>query len=322
MLPKQTDWEQFIDEVAARGGLHLETESVCKNGTILPVEISISLFQMNKQPVMFVLIWDITERRNAEKRLRESEKKYHGLFEYTTDGIIVLDSHGEILDVNTRMCQMLNVKKDFFIKKNLLNLDFFTMQSLPIVLRQFEQLLSEKCSKCYSTEIITNQGKNLDVEICSFFLVKKDNEVDNFVLIVRDSTEKNEATRIWMREHELFKTLLENIPDSVYFKDNENRFILVNRAKASRWNTTPEVMIGRTDFDFLPRDQAQKAFEDDNSILQTGIPIIDKLEKITGADGVERWFSVTKVPWFNNVGEIIGTMGISRDVTQWHQEKL
>ena len=58
-------------------------------------------------------------------------------------------------------------------------------------------------------------------------------------------------------------------------------------------------MIGKTDFDFLPHEKAQKAFDDDNKILQTGEPIIDNIEKITGSDGLEQWFSITKVPIYD-----------------------
>jgi PAS domain S-box-containing protein len=77
------------------------------------------------------------------------------------------------------------------------------------------------------------------------------------------------------------------------------------------------MMIGKTDFDFLPADQAQKAFDDDNQILQTGKAIINYLEKITASDGSEQWFSVTKVPRYDGDGKVIGTLGISRNVTEW-----
>jgi len=317
ILPRETDWEQFKDEIAAKGGLHIETECITKDGSYIPAEISISLFKMSGKPVMFVLVWDITERKKAENKLRESEKKYRGLFEYTTDGTLVLDARGDILDVNTKICEMLDLTKDSFIGKNLFSMDLLTATSLPLVVNQFEQLLSEKTAKSYTTEIKNKQGMVLNVEISSFFLIKKDNEVDNFVLIVRDITlrDANEKERI--REHELLKTLMNNIPDSIYFKDDQNRFVLVNKAKAYHWNVKVEDMIGKTDFDFLPHEQAQKAFDDDNKILQTSEPIIDTIEKITGSDGVERWFSVTKVPRYDKDGKIIGTIGISRDVTEW-----
>ena len=322
ILSKELDWAECRDELAARGCLTLESETVCKDGTQFPVDINISIFRMNGILVMFVLLWDITERKTQEKRLKESEKKYHGLFEYTTDGIFVLDTRGDILDINTRMCEILDVMKSSVLNKNLFSMDLLTARSLPVVIQQFEQLLSEKIAASYTTEVKNRQGRVLDVEISSFFLVKKDNEVDNFVLIVRDITARNEAEQKRAREHELLKTLMDNIPDSVYFKDDQNRFILVNKAKAAHSNVAPEQMIGKTDFDFYPHDQAQRIVDDENAIMRSGQAIINKMERLGHDDGLERWMSVTKIPRYNEDGDIIGTMGISRDVTEWkHTEQ-
>ncbi len=315
IVVKDTDWEQLNDEIAARGGLNFETECINKNGSSIPVEVSFSLFRMDNKPVMFVLIWDITDRKKSEKKLKEKEKKYRGLFEFTTDGILVLDAHGDILDSNTKMCTMLSMTKEEIIGKNLFGMEILTAKSQPIVVNQFHQLLSEKNSSIYTTEIKSKNNLIFDVEISSFFLVKKDNEVDNFVLIIRDITERNDTDRKRIYEHSLLKTLMENIPDSVYFKDEKNRFILVNKSKAEHYNVSEEGMIGKTDFDFLPHDQAQKAFDDDNKIMQTGQQIINKMERITHSDGSDKWISVTKIPRYNSEGDIIGTMGISRDVT-------
>jgi PAS domain S-box-containing protein len=317
ILAEDVDWVQCRDELAAKGCLTLESEAVCKNGTRFPVALSFSMFRMSGSLVMFVLLWDITERKNQEKRLMESEKKYHGLFEYTTDGIVVLDAHGDILDVNTRMCEILDLTKSSVLNKNLFSTDLLTVRSLPVVLQEFEQLLSERIAASFTTEVRNRQGKVLDVEISSFFLVKKDNEVDNFVLIVRDITARNEAELRRAREHELLKSLMDTIPDSVYFKDEENRFILVNKAKAEHSNVSPETMIGKTDFDYFPPEQAQRIVDDENAIMRSGQAIIDKLEHLESGDGSERWVSVTKIPRYNDEGDIIGTMGISRDVTEW-----
>lgn len=321
ILPRETDWDQFKEEIAAKGGLKVETESITKDGSYIPAEISISLFMMSGKPVMFVLVWDITERKKAENKLRESEKKYRGLFEYTTDGTLVLDARGDILDVNTEICEMLDLTKDSLIGKNLFGMDILTATSLPVVVNQFEQLLSEKTAKSFTTEIINKQGTVLNVEISSFFLVKQDNEVDSFVLIIRDITMRNANEKKRIYEHGLLKTLMDNIPDSLYFKDEQSRFVLVNKAKASHSNVSPEEMIGKTDFDFLSEDQARKIFIDDQSIMQSGKPIINKEEKITHSNGSERWVSVTKIPWYNAEGNIIGTMGITREITEWKKLK-
>ena len=321
ILPRETDWDQFKEEIAAKGGLKVETESITKDGSYIPAEISISLFMMSGKPVMFVLVWDITERKKAENKLRESEKKYRGLFEYTTDGTLVLDARGDIFDVNTKICEMLDLTKDSLIGKNLFGTDILTATSLPVVVNQFEQLLSEKTAKSFTTEIINKQGTVLNVEISSFFLIKQDNEVDNFVLIIRDITMRNANEKKRIYEHGLLKTLMDNIPDSLYFKDEQSRFVLVNKAKASHSNVSPEEMIGKTDFDFLSEEQARKIFIDDQSIMQSGKPIINKEEKITHSNGSDRWVSVTKIPWYNAEGDIIGTVGITREITEWKKLK-
>jgi PAS domain S-box-containing protein len=322
ILSKELDWKQYRDELAARGCLTFESETVCKNGNHFPVDVNISIFRMNGTLVMFVLLWDITERKNQEKRLKESEKKYHGLFEYTTDGIFVLDTRGDILDINTRMCEILDVMKSSVLNKNLFNMGLLTATSLPMVIQQFEQLLSEKIAATYTTEIKNRQGKVLAVEISSFFLVKKDNEVDNFVLIVRDITARKDSEQKRRQEHELLTTLLDTLSDPVYFKDDQNRFILVNKAKADYANVAPEEMIGKTDFEFLSKEQAQRSIDDENAIMRSGQAILNKIEQLTLHDGSERLMVVTKIPRYNEEGEIIGTMGISKDMTEWkHAEQ-
>ncbi len=322
VLSKDIDWKQCHDELAARGCLTFESETVCKNGSHFPVDVNISIFRMDGSLVMFVLLWDITERKNQENRLKESEKKYHGLFEYTTDGIFVLDAHGDILDINTRMCEIIDVMKSSVLNKNLFNMGLLTARSLPVVVQQFEQLLSEKVAASYSTEIKNRQGQVLVVEISSFFLVKKDNEVDNFVLIVRDTTARMESEQRQRLEHELFKTVLEHISDSAFFKDDQHRFILVNKTNALYGNIAPDELIGKTDFDFLSKEQAQRIQDDEDAIMRSGQAIVNKIERATLSDGIERFLCVTKFPRYNVEGELIGTMSLSRDVTEWkHAEE-
>jgi len=317
VFPDNYDWAQFKDEISAKGGIHIESENIRKDGSSFPVEISASIFTFEKKPVMIALIWDITERKKAEKQLKESEEKYSGLFECTTDGMLVLDPRGEILDVNNKAQQLFGISKNDFLAKNFLNMGFLTPKSLSIVVNQFQDLLSKKIATSQETEILDKNGEILSVELTSFFLVKKANEVDNFVLLIRDITDRKQAEIRLAREHTLLQTLMDSIPDSIYFKDTKNKFIKVNKAKAARYNVKPEEMIGKTDFDFLPEDIAKNAFDDDEEVLKTGKFIINKVEKLTNPDGSERWVSVTKIPRFDPEGNILGTMGISRDITEW-----
>jgi len=167
---------------------------------------------------------------------------------------------------------------------------------------------------------LTKDGKVIKCEWHNTVL--KDKEGKTIVIsMVQDITEREKVKeRLW-KEHSLLQTLMDNIPDCIYFKDDKNRFIRVNKAKAEHSNTIPDEMIGKTDFDFLPEEEARETFADDNRVMKSGKPIIDKVEKITHLNEKEHWISATKVPWYNDKGQIVGTMGISRDITERKEEQ-
>ena len=136
------------------------------------------------------------------------------------------------------------------------------------------------------------------------------------VVIMHDVTERKQAQDDLRRESGLMKALMDNIPDAIYFKDTEGRFIRVNRHAPYRGNTSPEDVIGRTDFDFFIEEHARAAYEDEQRMICTGQPIIDKEEMETYPDGSTTWLSTTKVPIFDDAGRVTGIVGISRDITE------
>ena len=321
MLYPPDEWKKIrVENIRDKGAQqNLETRMYKKNNELIDVDLSLSVFKNDAGEITgsIGVIKDLTERKQAEKKVKESEEKYEGLFESTTDGMLVLDARGEILDINNRALELFGLNEEDMIGNNFLSMGLLTPKSLSIIVNQFQELLAKKIAASQETEIIDHEGKVLDVELSSFFLVKMENEVDNFVLVIRDISDRKQAEIKLAHEHKLLQTLMDSISDSIYFKDEENRFIMVNKAKAAHSNVKPEEMIGKTDFDFLPDEEARKAFEDDEEVLRTGKFIIEKIEKLTGIDGTERWVSVTKIPRFDTDSNIVGTMGISRDVTKW-----
>jgi PAS domain S-box-containing protein len=114
----------------------------------------------------------------------------------------------------------------------------------------------------------------------------------------------------------LLQNLLQNFPDHIFFKDRQSRWILVNPSAAHNLGAySPEEVIGKTDFDFFAYEHASKALADEQEILRTGVPMVGKDEKETKADGTTAWVTTTKLPLRNTKGEIVGTFGISRDIT-------
>lgn len=114
----------------------------------------------------------------------------------------------------------------------------------------------------------------------------------------------------------ILRLLMENLPDRVYFKDAQSRFVRVNRAHA-RWLglRNPEEAIGRTDADFFSAEHAHNALANEEEIMRTGVPMEGKTERIVKQDGSSAWGSSTKLPWRDAAGRVIGTFGVTRDVT-------
>src|SRR4051812_1002783 len=118
-------------------------------------------------------------------------------------------------------------------------------------------------------------------------------------------------------ERALVTEFLRTVPDHVYFKDRKSRFIAASASQAVALRcTSPAQYVGRTDFDFFNREHAERAFEDEQRIIRTGQPMIGKLENETWPDGRVTWVLTSKLPLRNAEGEIIGTFGVSKDVTK------
>jgi len=131
-----------------------------------------------------------------------------------------------------------------------------------------------------------------------------------------DSENADTLAENQISEQYLFKLLMDNLPDHIYFKDKESRFIRMNKAQAKRFGLAdPEDAIGKTDFDFFTEEHARQAFDDEQEIIRSGITILNLEEKETWKDGSISWVSTTKTPIIDGEGKINGTMGVSRIIT-------
>src|SRR5580765_2030603 len=107
-------------------------------------------------------------------------------------------------------------------------------------------------------------------------------------------------------EINLLETLMDNVPDSIYFKDRESRFTRINRYAAARFGVeSPGLAVGRTDFDYFTEEHAAKALRDEQEIIRTGRPLVGVEEKETKPDGGVRWVSTTKLPLLDRDGAIV-----------------
>jgi diguanylate cyclase (GGDEF)-like protein/PAS domain S-box-containing protein len=120
-------------------------------------------------------------------------------------------------------------------------------------------------------------------------------------------------------ELSMLRAVVANLPDPIYVKDSQSRFLLANQAAANNnagvGAATGADLIEKSDFDFFPRELAEIFFEDEQNVMHSGLPLVSKEEQIKNSDGRTRCILSTKVPLLDSAGEVIGLIGIGRDIT-------
>ncbi len=301
-------WKSFCDEVAARGGMVVESLGVDSSGKRFPVELSVSLFRLDEKPVMFVLLWDISERKENEALIVESEKKYRGLFEATFDGMLIFDVRGGIVDVNSSFCSMFGLNRNDLLGRNLFNLSIFSPASQPVVMNQFENLLSQRQGGCALVKLKTNSSV-IDVEMSSFFLCKKEDEVDNFVLVLREVSDRHLIKAASDEQSEMFSLLLECLGEQVVFKDVSLCCIRANSAKCEFLGIGVNDVVGRFEDEFVSSECASRLRSIEKGVLHSsqsfsGIFSYELLsEEVVNVD-------LFVVPRFDLEGSVVGVLSI------------
>ena len=138
--------------------------------------------------------------------------------------------------------------------------------------------------------------------------------------VAERTTELSQANESLANAQRVMEAMLDNIPDRIYLKDLQGRFMQCNRAVAHRVGVEdPKQVVGKTDFDFYPREKAEEFHQDEQRIIRTGEPLIHKIEHSATPNGEFAWSSVTKVPLRDKDGKVAGLVGISRNITEQKQ---
>ena len=261
---------------------------------------------------------EITQRQMAEKEIRKLSQYLDSIIDNANVWVDTLDERANVVIWNRAAEEVSGYSREEVVGHSKIWEWLYPDEA-------YRRQITEKAAAIIGRGKVvggfeTNiQRKDGEIRIISWnsrnLLDQKGNPIGSMAL-GRDITERKQAEKALVQERNLLQALIDNIPDSVYFKDDKNRLIRVNKARAELSGTTPEKMIGKTDFDFFSEEEAKKAFDDDNRVLESNKSLTGRVEKITDADGKEHWFSVIKIPWHNEKGQVIGTMGISRDITQ------
>ncbi|MFP4288490.1 MAG: PAS domain S-box protein [Bacteroidales bacterium] len=279
-------------------------------------EVSISPCYYFGEKAVIAVGRDITGHKKNEIKIKEQATRLNAILKALPDLLFITDKNGFYKEVFThdpsdkvvesKKVEGINVKDVFGEKEG-------------------ERHIKAYRNCVESSEMTILEYQIQESENKQYFEARLSPLTDELVLaIVRDITETRSSEEKLSREQRLLQSLMDNIPDTIYFKDKKSKFTKINLSQANIMGLkNPEDALGKTDFDFFNSEHSRKAYQEEKSLLKTGKPILGRIEHIKTSQGW-RWLNASKVPIKNNDGEITGLVGVSRDITQLvkTQEKL
>jgi PAS domain S-box-containing protein len=281
-----------------------------KDGSVIWTNRTVSLARdASGNPMYFIrVIEDITERKEIEER-------YRATFDNAPVGIMhtAVDSY-RILRANRKLSEMLGYTLDELLgmtSTDVVHPDYrFSDRSKymdPIQSDQLQSFASER-------KFIRKDGSSLWVNRTVSLVRDAAGNPLYFIRIIEDISERKQAEEVVVHEQALLRAIIDTVPDLIYVKDGSGRFQLANKAWLTERNLGREDIVGKTVFDIFPPDLAKRNAQQDVTIMETGVPMIEREQAVVlrNPDGkpgdAVRWAAVTKVPMRDSAGNVIGTV--------------
>ena len=247
----------------------------------------------------------------AQTETASTLARYTDHFDFAPVGFFNLTDDGTILAVNLTGAKLLGRERNRLLNRRF---GLFTVESnrgdfADFLTRVFATGKKQEC------EMALTRASQPPLACLLEATLSPDGQECRAVLI--DITELKQTEASLVETSALMETLLQNTTDLIYFKDRQSRFVHFSRAMLGIFRLTrPDELKGKTDFDFFSKEHARAAFEAEQEIIRTGNLILNLEEKETHRDGRISWALTSKMPWRDKTDNIIGTIGISRDITE------
>ncbi len=306
--------EVYTTGQPARG---FEFEVIRKNGTKLVTSSSVSLVRDSQgQPTGFRgVVMDITERKQAEEKLRKSEERYKSLFETATDGIFTMDLKTRFTSGNKKAEEMCGYSREELIGK------YATLilpeEEVPHMVDVFKRVLKGEI-KTYETRIITKNGDLLPVEVTSS-PIEIDGEIIGTMGMASDITERKKAEQTLRESEKKYRTILESITEGYYELDLAGNFTFFNDSTCKMLGYPRNELLGMNNREYEDKENARKVYQAFSEVYTTGKPVKEFEFEIIRKDGAKRFIETSASLIRDGKGEPIGFRGVSRDITERKQ---
>ncbi len=250
---------------------------------------------------------DVTEQRRMEEQLAESRRRLRAVFENSLEAILLMDDKGRYVDANPAACRLLGYDRDELVRLTVSDVTTGADRGrIPELMSRF--LAAGTLHGEYT--LVCKGGATREVEYRSVANILPGLHLG----VHRDITERKQGERALREGHALLRAVVEGIPDAVYVKDRRGRNLLANSAAACFVGRTPEQMLGRDDAAWFEPETAGRVMEADRRVMESGET--ETFEEVGTAAGITRTYLTTKAPFRDPNGEVIGVLGVSRDVTE------
>jgi PAS domain S-box-containing protein len=258
---------------------------------------------------------DITERKSAEEALARSKKEFQNYFESGSVGMSVTLPDKSWIEVNQKLCKMFGYSKHELLGMTWIDLSHPDDRSENLEL--FQKSLDGKINN-YEIEkrFVCKDGKLIYVTLSVVCERNPDGTVHHFLASYNDITERVLAEEKIQHERIMLRTLIDNLPDVIYVKDNNGRKLISNIADLRNSGLTREDEVyGKTDMELFPGEIGNRGYKDDIELINHGKAIVEREEDFVDVNGQKRWLLTTKVPLRDKNGLITGLVGIGHDIT-------
>ena len=258
---------------------------------------------------------DVTENYLNRERLKQSEKLYREVVENASDLIYTTNHLGKIIHANDAAFKFTGYSREEVYSSNFSDLVHPDYRS-KAKMHYYRQFIDKKTSTYLELPVVKKGG-----DTCWFgqnvSLILDGDNVLGFHVISRDITGRKEAEDALKKSEIMLRQIIDIIPDRVFVKDLDGKFILNNISHLNALGAKNQAAtIGKTDFDFRPPDASSLYQQQDQKVIDTKKALSDFLQHEFNYNNEETWLLVSKLPFINEEGEIIGTVGISRDITK------
>ncbi|MGO9022255.1 MAG: PAS domain S-box protein [Syntrophobacteraceae bacterium] len=300
------DWRQHALETLS-SGCSKEMELTCEE-----LVYSLMLVPLTDLGYLNIYGHDITEQKQAQESLRDNEAMYRTLVENIPQKVFMKDADSFYVSINEHFARDLGIQSaDVFGKTDY---DFFPGE-LADKYRADDKRVMKTGAAEELEEHYVSQGKEVWIQTVKTPVRDVSGKIVGVFGTFWDITERKQAEEALSLRESYLTAILENQPGLVWLKDKESRFLAVNETFARTCSVVrPEEVLGKTDLDIWPRELAEKYRNDDKEVLTTGAPIA--VEEVINDRGEVKWFETFKTPVLNKDGQILGTSGYARDITE------